>query len=312
MGDASMCDSADGVGTGDPSIGDDRSVGRRVYTGTGRFSVCRDVSGRDCERTLAADAEHCGVEEHVRLRPHGVRRGEPRSRARRVARRPRLIVDEVYEVVSGAVGDDVSDGQFIETRLGVLDPSVMWVSIEVQRDVTAYHGVTPDEAIDNVRLVIRRAAETGRMWRTSGGFHRFWWSGFHVVVTPDLGTAVRYTTDHFERTPSEVDAGVKSRFRSRRRPAGEVLRPDIPEHFRVGDRLQGRVANIVNFGVFVDLGVIDGLVHKSRFGIEDGTPHGRVDIGDPIVVEILSIDRDLHRIELILAEAEDGPAEGGS
>ena len=36
------------------------------------------------------------------------------------------------------------------------------------------------------------------------------------------------------------------------------------KNLKVGDVITGKVVNVVNFGVFVDLGGIDGLVHKSE------------------------------------------------
>lgn len=273
---------------------------RQVYTGPGQFVLCTEVSGLPCDRVMPVDADDCGIAEHLRVVPHGVPRSAPTSRSRRLARRPRLVVDEEFDVVDAPFGDDVSPGNVISTRIGDVDPDLVWVAISVQRDVTAFHGLTADEAIDNVRLVIRRAAETGSVWRTSGGFNRFAWRGYDVVVTPDLGTAVRYMTDHFERTPRQVDSGVKSRFRKGRRLHTE--RRPVPGHLRVGDVIEGLVANVVSFGVFVDIGECDALLHKSRLGDGVDDPRGRITVGAGLRVEILSIDLTLNRVELGLSE----------
>lgn len=283
---------------------DDHRPVRQVYTGVGRFVVCREVSGENCDREMAADAEHCGIEAHARLVPHGIRRGVPLFRERRVARKPRLIVEEDFDIVSAPDGDDVASGDVIETRMGPIDPSAIWVSLDVQRDATAYHGLTPDEAIDNIRTVIRHAAERGSFWQTRGGFHRFLWFGYHVVVTPDLGTAVRYTTDHFERTPREVEAGVKSRFkkRSKGRPAPSAHRP-VPVDLCPGLVVDGHVSNVVNFGVFVDIGECDALLHKSRIGSSAEHLRECVSIGEKVTVEVLKVDLEGQRVELAFAGA---------
>lgn len=82
------------------------------------------------------------------------------------------------------------------------------------------------------------------------------------------------------------------------------------EKFPIGSRHQGKVCNITNFGVFVELEEgVDGLVHisdlswtKKIFNVEDF-----VKIGDMLDVVILGIDIDNHRIALGHKQITDNP-----
>lgn len=67
----------------------------------------------------------------------------------------------------------------------------------------------------------------------------------------------------------------------------------------IGSTRQGIVTNVCDFGVFVDLGGIDGLIHKSELAwTEFHHPQEVVSEGDRLEVCILSVNRDLHRIGL--------------
>ena len=65
----------------------------------------------------------------------------------------------------------------------------------------------------------------------------------------------------------------------------------------IGQAYTGRVSGINNFGVFVSLGLLSGLVHKSKMG--KYTPE-QFTIGHDIVVEVIEIDLDKDRLSLAL------------
>lgn len=75
-----------------------------------------------------------------------------------------------------------------------------------------------------------------------------------------------------------------------------VLRSDVlsMEDLAVGMRLKGTVRNVVDFGIFIDIGVKqDGLLHRSQI------PHGQLlSVGDVIEVEILKVEPERGRISL--------------
>lgn len=79
----------------------------------------------------------------------------------------------------------------------------------------------------------------------------------------------------------------------------------------VGDTVTGTVQRITSFGVFVDIGGVDGLVHISQLSHEHiDTPSEVVSEGDEVKVKILSVDPDNERISLSIKETTPGPWEG--
>jgi len=68
-----------------------------------------------------------------------------------------------------------------------------------------------------------------------------------------------------------------------------------------GERVWGLVTNITDFGVFVDLGGLEGLVHVSELSWgRVRHPADMVHIGDRIQVYIISVDRERLRVALSL------------
>lgn len=80
------------------------------------------------------------------------------------------------------------------------------------------------------------------------------------------------------------------------------------EQLTLGDIVEGIVRRITNFGVFVDIGGIDGLVHISQlahYRVE--TPSDVVNEGDKVRVKILSVDVENSRISLSIKDTLPGP-----
>ena len=64
----------------------------------------------------------------------------------------------------------------------------------------------------------------------------------------------------------------------------------------VGDRIRGRVSNVVAYGAFVDLGGFYGLLHMSHIpDAVQGRIAEKLTEGDEIRVEVLEIDIDMYR-----------------
>jgi small subunit ribosomal protein S1 len=85
-------------------------------------------------------------------------------------------------------------------------------------------------------------------------------------------------------------------------------RSEILEKLAKGMRLKGSVSSIVDFGAFVDLGGIDGLVHISELSWNHVThPSEVVKVGDEVEVEILEVELDRERISLGLKQTTEDP-----
>ncbi|MUK87255.1 30S ribosomal protein S1 [Ornithinibacillus sp. L9] len=85
-------------------------------------------------------------------------------------------------------------------------------------------------------------------------------------------------------------------------------RSKVLQSIEEGQVIEGTVQRITNFGVFVDIGGIDGLVHISQLAHEHVEKASDVvSEGDKIKVQVLSVDRDNERISLSRKKALPGP-----
>lgn len=85
-------------------------------------------------------------------------------------------------------------------------------------------------------------------------------------------------------------------------------RAEILEKLTKGMRLKGSVSSIVDFGAFVDLGGIDGLVHISELSWNHvNHPSEVVKVGDEVEVEVLDVDLQRERISLGLKQTTEDP-----
>jgi small subunit ribosomal protein S1 len=72
--------------------------------------------------------------------------------------------------------------------------------------------------------------------------------------------------------------------------------------------VEGKISNIVDFGAFVDLDGIDGLIHISELSWSHvNHPSEVVSIGDTVRIKVLDIDRDRQRISLGLKQTQEDP-----
>ena len=80
------------------------------------------------------------------------------------------------------------------------------------------------------------------------------------------------------------------------------------ESLQKGERRKGSVSSIVNFGAFVDLGGVDGLVHVSELSWKHvDHPSEVVQVGQEVDVEVLDVDLDRERVSLSLKATQEDP-----
>lgn len=83
---------------------------------------------------------------------------------------------------------------------------------------------------------------------------------------------------------------------------------ELWDNIAVGDIYEGVVRNITNFGAFVDIGGVDGLVHISELSWQHvDHPSDVVSVGDVIQVYVKDFDRERNRISLGYKKIEDDP-----
>jgi small subunit ribosomal protein S1 len=85
-------------------------------------------------------------------------------------------------------------------------------------------------------------------------------------------------------------------------------RQQILDRLQPGDVVEGQVSNIVDFGAFVDLDGMDGLIHISELSWSHvNHPSEVLEIGQTVEVKVLDIDRDRQRISLGLKQTQSDP-----
>src|SRR4029450_4935357 len=85
-------------------------------------------------------------------------------------------------------------------------------------------------------------------------------------------------------------------------------REDFLTNLKPGEVRSGVVSSVVNFGAFVDLGGMDGLIHVSELSWKHvDHPGSVVQVGDEIEVQVLEVDLDRERISLSLKATQQDP-----
>jgi small subunit ribosomal protein S1 len=109
----------------------------------------------------------------------------------------------------------------------------------------------------------------------------------------------------------ELDKNRNNVVLSRRKFLEETqseFRNEFLRSLQKGEIRSGVVSSIVNFGSFVDLGGVDGLVHVSELSWKHiDHPSEVVEVGDEVEVEVLDVDLDRERVSLSLKATQEDP-----
>ena len=120
-----------------------------------------------------------------------------------------------------------------------------------------------------------------------------------------------YMGTRIEARVIEMDRNRNNVVLSRRvvlEEARKAERQEILSKLQVGMRLKGTVSSIVDFGAFVDLGGIDGLVHISELSWNHvNHPSEVVKVGQEVEVQVLDVDLNRERISLGLKQTTEDP-----
>lgn len=109
----------------------------------------------------------------------------------------------------------------------------------------------------------------------------------------------------------ELDRARNNVVLSRRAYLEEALaeeRTEFLDNLQEGEIREGTVSSVVNFGAFVDLGGMDGLVHVSELSWQHVNHPGElVKVGDKVKVKVLEVDRERERISLSIRQTTEDP-----
>jgi small subunit ribosomal protein S1 len=120
-----------------------------------------------------------------------------------------------------------------------------------------------------------------------------------------------YVGQEIEAKIIELDKNRNNVVLSRRAYLEETqsaVRTQFLQTLQKGQIRDGKVSSIVNFGAFVDLGGVDGLVHVSELSWKHiDHPSEVVEVGQDVTVQVLDVDMDRERVSLSLKATQEDP-----
>jgi small subunit ribosomal protein S1 len=119
-----------------------------------------------------------------------------------------------------------------------------------------------------------------------------------------LGTKIECKVIELNRSRNNVVLSRRAVLEEERKE----VRQQILDRLQPGQVVEGAISNIVDFGAFVDLDGIDGLIHISELSWSHvNHPSEILSIGDVVPVKVLDIDRERQRISLGLKQTQEDP-----
>src|SRR5213595_1591378 len=119
-----------------------------------------------------------------------------------------------------------------------------------------------------------------------------------------MGTKIECKVIELNRSRNNVVLSRRAVLEEERKE----VREQILGKLEPGEVVEGKISNIVDFGAFVDLEGIDGLIHISELSWSQvNHPSEILEIGETVRVKVLDIDRERQRISLGLKQTQEDP-----
>ncbi len=185
---------------------------------------------------------------------------------------------------------DASEGMLIVHKKGAVQQTVNWETLEVGQVVEALVTGTNKGGLELEVKGMRAFMPAGQV--------ELW----HV---PDfsqyVGTRLTAEVTTFDREKKNLVLSRRNLLERER----EEQRKKTLEELAEGQIRRGVVRNVMDFGAFVDLGGVDGLLHVSEMTFKRGRQNANdfVKIGDVVDVKVLKIDPETKKISLSLKQA---------
>lgn len=126
-------------------------------------------------------------------------------------------------------------------------------------------------------------------------------------VSPLMGTPQPFHILKMDRTRGNIVVSRRAVLEESR----EEARSDLMENLKEGQVLQGIVKNITDYGAFVDLGGVDGLLHVTDISWKRvNHPSEVLQVGQSVDVQVIRFNEDTQRISLGMKQLEDDPWKG--
>lgn len=205
------------------------------------------------------------------------------------------VGDVLDLVVISAIGKDKENGSYLLSKRR-LDAKKVWE--EIEQDFQA--GKIIEAPVTNVvkgGLVVDAGVR---------GFVPASMVEDHFVADFEdyKGKTLAFKIIEIEPSENRLILSHKAVVEAEKEKQKAALLADIYE----GQEIEGTVARLTDFGAFVDLGGIDGLVHVSEISHSHvGKPSDVLSVGDTVKVRVLGVDPEKERVSLSIKDTLPGP-----
>ena len=125
-------------------------------------------------------------------------------------------------------------------------------------------------------------------------------------LTPYVGMTLEIELTEYNADKKKVVGSHKNLLKNKM----AVKKADALSRLSSGDQLEGTVVRMADYGAFVNIGDMDGLIHISQMSWKHiKHPSEVLSVGDVVKVTVISVDRDKEKVSLKLSEIKENPWE---
>ncbi|USS86622.1 30S ribosomal protein S1 [Fructilactobacillus cliffordii] len=248
-----------------------------------------EILAVDNDQQLMVGIEGAGVEGVI---PHREISGDPDEN---IADNYK-VGDQVKVVVVSKIGDDKENGSYL-LSIRRLEALKVWDEIKEKA-----------EKDETITVKVTRPVKGGLVVNADGvrGFIPASMITDHFVSDLNQYKGQELEVKIIEVVPEENRLILSHRAIAEKDRA--AAREKIMSSIKPGDVIEGTVARLTNFGAFIDLGGMDGLVHISEISYDHVSKAADVlEVGEKVKVKVLSVDPDRDRISLSIKQLQPGP-----
>ncbi len=226
----------------------------------------------------------------------------------------KIALEEASAGSSDSLAEVLQVGQEIEAKVirrpQENDSFFILSMVEVQREEALVDIRKAFETNETLTVKIKEAVKGGLVGFYMG--QRVFIPASHVELNTVKDLNV-YQGQDMEVSVIEIEErrGTTRIVASRRKKLQaekEVIESSAWENFEEGQVIEGRVERLTDFGAFVNVNGVDGLLHVSEISFgKVGKPSDVLKIGDSVKVKIISLDKEKKRLSLSLKALAENP-----
>ncbi|MEJ1320790.1 30S ribosomal protein S1 [Latilactobacillus sakei] len=205
------------------------------------------------------------------------------------------VGDQFDLVVIATIGNDKENGSYLLSKRR-LEARKVWAEIEQKFE--------NKETIKATVLNVVKGGLVVDVWRT-------WLCTASMLSDRFVRDLNSFKGQELELQIIEIEPSENRLILSRKALVEQERQAQLKAVFEKllpGDIVEGEVARLTNFGAFVDLGGVDGLVHVSEISYDHiNQPSDVLEVGQNVKVKILSLDQEKGRISLSIKDTQPGP-----